>query len=297
MEKVGLTAKHSSLAFVLGFIFCQLALAVFSLIGLSVNQIISGNSEWFSAFIDSNAWGLFVQTIIMELVFTAIFIFFNNKAEERSIDKPQPRKMLIYLAFGVASFFCLYPIITCVNTALNNWGVKLVGGVDITTKKDFVLGIFSLALLPAIGEELLFRGVILRGFKRYGKAASIILTTLCFAVFHMSAYQLVYPVLFGLLLGGIMYKENNIIYTMAVHFVNNFLALLVNYLNLPLAYKHFSYIILAIVLLAVYLTIILLYIFKGNKGSKIQSFGKEKYWVVGAFIIMILFWILVSVTA
>ena len=173
MGKIELGAKQSSLAFVLGFVFCQIAGAIFTLIGLSVNQMISGNSEWFSVFIESSAWAILIQTIIMELIFIGIFIFFNKPTSEKIIAKPSIKKMLIYIAVGVVSFFCLAPIITCVNNLLIRWGFY-AKGVDINNLEEFIIGIFSLGILPAIGEELLFRGIILRGFKGYGKAASII---------------------------------------------------------------------------------------------------------------------------
>ncbi len=295
MGKLELNAFHSSIAWVLGFVFCQLALLAFTLIGATVSQIVAGNTENFDIFMDGK-YAYLIQTIIMETVFVSIFIYFNKKSSEKLNYKVSPKKLIIYLAIAIAAFFCLYPIVNCVDSLLTKLGAHS-NGIDISHPSDFVVGIFSLAILPAIGEELLFRGIITRGYKPYGKAVCVILSALSFAIFHLSPYQLVYPILFGMLLSIIMYKENNIIYTIAMHLTNNFLALAVAYFNIPLVFNHFSYIILAVVLVTIYLGLILYAMFFKNKGSKTQNFGKDKFWVIGAFSIMIVMWIVFSIVA
>ena len=93
-----------------------------------------------------------------------------------------------------------------------------------------------------------------------------------------------------------MYKENNILYTVAMHITNNFLALMVMYFNIPLAFKHWSYIILSIILLIMYLCFIIWLTVKNNKNSKTKTMGKQKHYLTICFSIMIIVWIIIVAT-
>lgn len=79
-------------------------------------------------------------------------------------------------------------------------------------------------VLPAIFEELLFRGVILKGFMQFGKMPAVILSALLFALAHGSYQQFIYQFLVGLVIGALVVETKNIVVGMAAHFANNFFA-------------------------------------------------------------------------
>ena len=122
--------------------------------------------------------------------------------------------------------------------------------------------------MSAIAEELLFRGLIFKGLKKHGKSFSIIATTIMFMLFHMAIDQAIYPLLMGLLLGVIMWKEDNIIYCIAVHMTNNIMSLTISYFNIPLSFNHWTFILMAILIVLAYLTAILFYTIKNGKGEE-----------------------------
>lgn len=76
-------------------------------------------------------------------------------------------------------------------------------------------------VLPAVFEELLFRGVILRGFLQFGKLAAVVLSALLFALAHGNADQFIYQFLFGAALGFLYVETRNIAVCMTAHFTNN----------------------------------------------------------------------------
>lgn len=152
-----------------------------------------------------------------------------------------------------------------------------------------------MVIAPAICEELLFRGIIFKGLQKHGKVLSITISALMFSLFHMSISQTVYPILMGMLLAVIMYYENNIYYCIAVHLTNNFLSLTLSYFKINLIFNHWTYILLAIILLAVFLTLILTFTIKNNKNSEKQPISKTNLIILlSSLAIMILFWILVN---
>lgn len=97
-----------------------------------------------------------------------------------------------------------------------------------------VIYIFILTpLFPAIFEELLFRGVIMRGFQEFGKVTAVVLSALLFALAHGSVDRFVYQFLMGLYLGFLMTETGSIFVSGLTHFTNNLFAeiyaILLNY--------------------------------------------------------------------
>jgi sodium transport system permease protein len=86
-----------------------------------------------------------------------------------------------------------------------------------------LLGTLALvALTPAICEEALFRGPILRGLRtRAGPAAAVVLTGLLFGVFHVELSRILPTALLGVLLSLIALQSGSILPAMLAHFLNN----------------------------------------------------------------------------
>jgi membrane protease YdiL (CAAX protease family) len=79
-----------------------------------------------------------------------------------------------------------------------------------------------MALTPAICEEAIFRGPILRGLAaRFSPTVASILTGLLFGIYHVDAWRLVPTALLGVALSFIALGSGSIIPAMAAHFVNN----------------------------------------------------------------------------
>jgi sodium transport system permease protein len=85
-----------------------------------------------------------------------------------------------------------------------------------------LLTLFLMALTPAICEEALFRGPILRGLRtRLSPAGAAILTGLLFGIYHLDPWRLVPTAILGVALSGIALASDSIIPAMVAHFVNN----------------------------------------------------------------------------
>ena len=284
-----LTVKESSLAFLLGFVFCQLTVAVFAVFATVIGSFFT-DAENVNIFLYSNPWGYLLTSLVLDLGLVGVFLVFNRNKQNKIVEKFSAKKGAIYFGIAVVSFFLLYPIITCLDDMFVRWGTPLNTISYEMDTQGLIASIFSLAILPAICEELLFRGLIFKGLKAHGNAFAILISSLFFALFHMSIDQLVYPFLFGMLLSCIMAKENNILYTIIMHLTNNLLSLFISYFNINLVWSHYSFIVYAFILLAVYLTLIILAISKVNKNSKSVNLGTNWYFIV-CLTCMIILWI------
>jgi hypothetical protein len=91
-----------------------------------------------------------------------------------------------------------------------------------------------IALLPAIGEEFLFRGVIQRLFKEMGSSihVSIILTAILFSALHMQFFGFFPRFALGVLLGYMMYWSGSLRLPIIAHFVNNAMAVFFGWLSI-----------------------------------------------------------------
>jgi sodium transport system permease protein len=78
-----------------------------------------------------------------------------------------------------------------------------------------------IGLTPAITEELLFRGLILQGLRRWGKWKALLVSSLLFALAHSSIYRLAPTLFLGLILGWVAWRSGSIFTSMLVHFLNN----------------------------------------------------------------------------
>lgn len=99
------------------------------------------------------------------------------------------------------------------------------GGAELLV--DFLV----LCLLPAVGEELLFRGALQGLLRPCGSAAAIFGAALLFALLHLDPVQAVTAFAAALFLGWLAERSGSILPCILLHFTNNCLAFLNLYLR------------------------------------------------------------------
>ena len=94
-------------------------------------------------------------------------------------------------------------------------------------KQPFVLLVLVIAVMPAIGEELLFRGLVFGSMRqKYKVAWAIFLSALFFGAYHTNLVKLIPTGLLGACFAYIVYKSGSIFISMFLHFTNNFLSVI-----------------------------------------------------------------------
>jgi membrane protease YdiL (CAAX protease family) len=80
-------------------------------------------------------------------------------------------------------------------------------------------------LLAPLLEEILFRGILLRGLLRnYSPAVAIGQSALLFGIFHLNPAQSLFALLFGVLLGWLYYRTQSLAICITLHALNNLLS-------------------------------------------------------------------------
>lgn len=87
--------------------------------------------------------------------------------------------------------------------------------------ENVVLSIITMCILPAIGEELLFRGAVLGAMRRFGDKKAIVISAVIFALYHFNLAQTWYQLFYGAFLAYVVVKTDNLWYAAALHFFNN----------------------------------------------------------------------------
>ena len=98
---------------------------------------------------------------------------------------------------------------------------------------QIIIAFIVIAILPAIGEELVFRGIIQKELFRGTKNihVSIWIAAAIFSAIHMQFYGFVPRMLLGALFGYLYHWSGNLTLSMLAHFVNNGFTVIALYLH------------------------------------------------------------------
>lgn len=140
----------------------------------------------------------------------------------------------------------------------------------------FLLTVISTAVIPPLTEEFAFRGAVLGELKKHGEGFALITSSVLFGLMHRNFIQIFFAFLVGLILGFIRIKTGSIWVSIAVHALNNFLAVICDYLTdiLPKSGAILIYPITNIIYMLLGITG-LLYVSKAKGFFKLEG-GEEK---------------------
>jgi hypothetical protein len=96
------------------------------------------------------------------------------------------------------------------------------------TTRDLMMNLLMIAILPAIGEEFLFRGVIQRLFTEWTRNnhIGIFLAAFLFSFIHFQFYGFLPRFMLGLFFGYLLFWSGSLWVPVTGHFINNALAVL-----------------------------------------------------------------------
>jgi sodium transport system permease protein len=89
--------------------------------------------------------------------------------------------------------------------------------------------VLAVALAPAVCEEVLFRGALLRGLaSRIPPVAALLIASAMFAGYHWKPVQMLPTFTLGLVLGVLALRSGSILPSVIAHFLNNTMAIVVH---------------------------------------------------------------------
>ncbi len=96
---------------------------------------------------------------------------------------------------------------------------------------DLLFNLFLIAIIPAIGEEMFFRGIIQKKLKNIlrNPHVAILITSFIFSAIHMQFFGFLPRFFLGVILGYLFYYSGNLWMSVIAHFANNALAVFLAY--------------------------------------------------------------------
>lgn len=133
----------------------------------------------------------------------------------------------VLLVVGMANFG--YGVTIIINliwySVASRWGTPAGQQLpSIENGTQLLVGILAIGIVPAVVEEFLFRGLILRGYERFGSRIAIVMTGILFGMLHLQLMSIPSIILVGIIISYVVYRTNSIIAGMIYHFLHNSIA-------------------------------------------------------------------------
>lgn len=100
------------------------------------------------------------------------------------------------------------------------------------TWASLALEFCSTAVLVPVMEEFAFRGVLFSALRKHGTGFAVVGSALVFSLVHLDASSVLFAFIAGLVFGFLYARTNNLWVTIAIHGLNNGIAVLTGYLDL-----------------------------------------------------------------
>lgn len=247
-------------------------------------------------------------TVISEIL---VFIWLVKKAKIRNINFLHKKEKLgnsiwKYITFlftaQLLGTIC-YMLIQLISLPFGiSWGGSGLG-FPTTSFFDSIIYALFVCIAAPVGEELLFRGAILKSLSTYGSKFAIIISAVLFGMVHGNFEQIPFAFLAGLIFGYVAVKTDSLYYAIILHIFNNSWAV-----AHELFYNAASDVILNILVLAIIIigTAGFIIIFKDRKeminaineinadfitcsNKTVHKYFFKSFWIWCALIIMVIF--------
>jgi membrane protease YdiL (CAAX protease family) len=169
-------------------------------------------------------WYIYCSYLLPQIAFAvAVFLFFAcTTAKPKEVYRPakwQYFLLAVLLQFGLFS-------LSWVNDQFVDVLNKLMGyessiSLPDLTGSGIVWGILVIAVLPALLEESIFRGLLLPPMQKFSTPVAVLLSGILFALYHQSPQQTIYQFICGCAFALVAVRARSVLPTMLSHFLNN----------------------------------------------------------------------------
>jgi len=214
--------------------------------GSVINALTASDQQVSKETLDQFRWAQFISSV-MTFIFPALaFAYLCHEKPIAFLGLKRNSKILIFLIviflLVAVQPFAIY--MGQLNQGVNFGKVQgelqrleqlyenaMKNFVRMDTFQDLIINLLIVAILPAVGEELFFRGALQNILERWTRIpwVAILLSSFAFAFLHGTFFKFLGIFTLGIVLGTLFYVTRNLWYNIFFHFLNNALALLATY--------------------------------------------------------------------
>lgn len=246
---------------------------------------------------------LFYANFPTQLVLAGAVVFFLVKFRvspaEAGLRKAKPLPCVVGVLFAAGTVFVASIAESVFSTLLGFIGYQTSSVIeDIPLDGGLIfLALFLAAVMPAIFEEFIFRGIILESTKKLGTLQACMINGLLFSLFHCNPSQTCYTFFLGAAFALVAVRTGSILPTIIAHFLNNAYGVIMMYFNVTVIPDAAAYIIL-VVAAACFGFGLYYFLKKNTKGNCLPSLNAAPFWkgAAGGLIFNGALWLLVLIS-
>ncbi len=131
----------------------------------------------------------------------------------------------------VAFTFTITPVMSFINSISLLFSDNVINETvsGITQNNSMLVSLLVVALLPAVCEEIAYRGVFYSEYSKFSSKKAILLSGLLFGMLHMNINQFVYAAAMGMVFALVVEATDSILSTMTIHLISNGTSVLAMY--------------------------------------------------------------------
>lgn len=145
------------------------------------------------------------------------------------ISRTNPFRLIRFKRLKVGTIFQIIlftiligPLITFINAVSMLFTTNAVSEISQEMIKNSVLlNLLLMAILPAVNEEFVFRGVFYHTYRQYNAVTGAILSGVLFGIMHLNMNQFSYALVLGIIFALLVEATGSIYSSMLAHFVVN----------------------------------------------------------------------------
>jgi len=182
-------------------------------------------------------WGLAItELLLLAAAVIPALIFRWNLREIFRFQIPSFRQVFGTLVLWVGGYIAVMTV-TMIISYFFPEGMTNVSSqmLELFRSVPFPVTLFIVAVMPAVCEEALHRGLIQFTFRGASKWVTVLSMGFIFGVFHLDPYRFLGTAILGALLTLIMVETKNILLPILFHLVNNSLSALASQVSTPSA--------------------------------------------------------------
>ena len=190
---------------------------------------------YFGIITNSYLSTFLIQGIVMLAVPIMLYSLFVSKSIKKTFSDFGFKKISKTILFcsimlGLVLFFVNNYVADMFYTILMLLGYDNSINIGLSIGSTVGIEFLLTAIIPGICEEVLHRGMFMRGCKKQGYTRyGLLMSSVLFGLIHLNVQQFFYAMILGCLMGVVVIVSDSIYPAMIIHFMNNALSIYFSY--------------------------------------------------------------------
>ena len=186
------------------------------------------------ALIPHDKWSFNMSLVIPEIILLIPALVYVIVLRPKTVDGVSMEIVSpLTTILTVVLTFLIMPLVMLINSVSSLFVENGVEGTlnSVVNENPLWLNLVVIALLPAVVEEFIFRGLIFNGYKRRNPLMAIILSALLFGFIHMNINQFTYAFAIGIIFGLMAYATGSLLPSIMSHFIINGTSVVITHMS------------------------------------------------------------------